>query len=363
MCTSAPFHLRLIEDPTNIDNSHQISSSSPPPLSSLFREQNDGNYRNEGNSHTKDTQQSTTSAAGKDKHFLLYSRLFQDYSIEGLLKQQLIPHRLTLILSGSSRWFPPSNVSRHLTPLSSVDDNDGAHANAHLIYTPTPNICVESMYSTDEHIFGINSLFGIPRSNWALGGEVFYTGKERSGGLSAGLRYRHNHLINQTPFSALPSPSTTFTGASSSTSDALLYSKLSTSFSNLGRHNNITEFALMVNPMMGHFNTTYTTTVLPGMHMSTGYDWNMFSYESDIGIGLLYNSKPVSYDSTSNTNTAATTNTSNSINLQTLKAKLNKQGLSVRFEAKYSRAVFGVGFQTNFDYHPRRNLSFDISID
>jgi len=39
---------------------------------------------------------------------------------------------------------------------------------------------------------------------------------------------------------------------------------------------------------MGHVSTSYTTTVAPHMDVSTRFDFNIHSYESDLAVGFEY---------------------------------------------------------------------------
>jgi len=48
-------------------------------------------------------------------------------------------------------------------------------------------------------------------------------------------------------------------------------------------------FTLVSNPVMGFISSTYTTTVSKGMYMSTRYNFNAYSYESDLAFGIEYN--------------------------------------------------------------------------
>ena len=43
---------------------------------------------------------------------------------------------------------------------------------------------------------------------------------------------------------------------------------------------------LVLNPVMGHLSTSYTTNVYPSLLMTSRYDFNIFSYDSDVSIGV-----------------------------------------------------------------------------
>lgn len=39
---------------------------------------------------------------------------------------------------------------------------------------------------------------------------------------------------------------------------------------------------------MGHVAAAYTTTVYPGLNVSTRYKLNVYSYDADVGVGFEY---------------------------------------------------------------------------
>ena len=44
------------------------------------------------------------------------------------------------------------------------------------------NWMMETGYASNDHVMGMNALCKIPDSGWSLGGELYYTAKEKSGG-------------------------------------------------------------------------------------------------------------------------------------------------------------------------------------
>ncbi|KAG5461195.1 MAG: hypothetical protein BJ554DRAFT_6646 [Olpidium bornovanus] len=118
----------------------------------------------------------------------------------------------------------------------------------------------ELSFATEDELFGGRALYtflGAPepddellgewKKRWSIGAEVYYTAKERSGGVSAGVRYR----------SCAPYAPTT-------------------------AHTDVT---YTLNPMMGHMSTCYTSCVGRGISMCARFDYNMYSYESDLSLG------------------------------------------------------------------------------
>ena len=51
---------------------------------------------------------------------------------------------------------------------------------------------------------------------------------------------------------------------------------------------------LVVNPIMGHLSTSYATSLSPVVSVSTRYDFNIYSYNSDISVGIEFS--PISKD-------------------------------------------------------------------
>lgn len=82
-------------------------------------------------------------------------------------------------------------------------------------------------------------------NNLSLGAEVYYTAKEKSGGLSIGTRFRRYCK------GAIQSVNT-----------------------------------LVVNPIMGHVSLSYSTSIQSFMTMTTRYDVNFYSFYSDISVGV-----------------------------------------------------------------------------
>jgi distribution and morphology protein 10 len=83
--------------------------------------------------------------------------------------------------------------------------------------------------------------------NWSLGGEVYYTAKEKSGGLSLGTRLKRF------------------------TQESLL-----------------NDWTLILNPVMGHISTSYSSEIMSRLIVTTKYEFNFFSYDSDVSFGMEF---------------------------------------------------------------------------
>ncbi|RKO85322.1 hypothetical protein BDK51DRAFT_32440 [Blyttiomyces helicus] len=239
-----------------------------------------------------------TEPAPRDpRPYLLYGRLFEDWRLEALATKSL-SDRTLFVASGLSSWDGSATAGGR-------DSGTGMGADPSKfttqIFHRTPNWCGEAIYSTDDHVVGLSGLYRIQGTNWAAGSELYYTGKERSGGLSVGGRYRVSHG---------PNARSTLT--------------------------------LLASPMMGHVSSAYTTTIRPNLTMATRYDLNVYSYEADVAVGLEY-----AHGKTD----------------QVVKAKISlMQGLALKLEGRYQQAVFSVGLMTQFTVNPRRSIGVEVQI-
>lgn len=88
--------------------------------------------------------------------YLLYSRLGQNMQVESLYARRFAYWQNLLILSGATHW------------------NQGmSHMNAQLVSNPFPDLCLETLYSSDNQTIGGSALASISK-NWALGFEVLF---------------------------------------------------------------------------------------------------------------------------------------------------------------------------------------------
>lgn len=151
---------------------------------------------------------------------------------------------------------------RRLSPktqlkVSCVSDSrlaNGGTLLAHLHYDAAKH-CTEYIYSTDGALLGVRGLYNFgselayanskPHGRFSLGGEVYYGLLNQSGGISTGLR-----------FSTLPS----HTG--------FPYT-----------------MTLTLNPLMGSLSGTYSVCASPMLALSSRFDFNVYSYESELQVG------------------------------------------------------------------------------
>lgn len=186
------------------------------------------------------------------KDTLLYGRLYLPTStLEALYLRRISPTRLLRLNILSSSSLPSGGT------LLATLQND------HAKYT------TEYLYSTDSSLLGFRALYNFgpdPRNpkdvsntptlnpgpfdnaagRLSAGAEAYFSPLNKSGGLSTGLR-----------FATLP-PHTGFPYT----------------------------MTLTLNPLMGNLSSTYSVLAGPSLALSSRFDFNVYSYESDVALGL-----------------------------------------------------------------------------
>ncbi|KAL2914056.1 Mitochondrial distribution and morphology protein 10 [Polyrhizophydium stewartii] len=226
-------------------------------------------------------------AAGGRRPYLLFGRLFEDLRLEGLYAHSIDKDTL-FVASALSDWKWSGGL-----------EQDDSHINAQVIFN-RPEACAELSFNSDSLIIG-GSVLGQVSPNWSIGTEVFYTAKERSGGLSLGAKFRKD-----------------YDGGADST------------------------LTFVANPVMGHVGAAYATTVAKDMEMATRYDFNVYSFDADVGVGIEY--APAGQD-------------------QVLKGKLSlAEGLSLRFDGRIRGALYSLGMSTAFGPEPRPSIGLQVQV-
>ncbi|WWC71140.1 uncharacterized protein I206_105093 [Kwoniella pini CBS 10737] len=126
-----------------------------------------------------------------------------------------------------------------------------------LIYnTPTPRGIVTVVKEEDQtgsdgkRIDEEEMMEGGLKGRFSAGGEVYFSAKQRSFGISTGLRFT---TLPQSPNGPPASPPTTLT--------------------------------LLYNPLIGFLSSAYSAQVSPTVALSTRFGVNVYSYESDLAVG------------------------------------------------------------------------------
>ncbi|TPX54503.1 hypothetical protein PhCBS80983_g05902 [Powellomyces hirtus] len=220
--------------------------------------------------------------------YLLYGRLYEDLHLEAMYIKSLT-RNMHFLAYGVNSW-----ERRSLTAFSSVSTR---------LLHASRSCTTEVSYTSEAQVFGLSSLYRFSGTNWAAGSELYYTAKERSGGLSIGARYKREGEVPGTPKTVL---------------------------------------SFLANPMMGHVSASYTTTLRNNLNMSTRYRFNVYSYEADLAVGLEYSPKGKE---------------------QIVKTRLSlAEGLALKLEGQYRRAVISIGLMTHFTHNPRRSIGIELQI-
>jgi hypothetical protein len=170
-------------------------------------------------------------------------------TIEAYFSQKISSRGQFSLSSLFDNYFEPS-------PTSKVNSNSQSRTHFQWDFG---KFALASSYCTFGKIFGLqfllNSVPGISSASEIavnklnLGGELYYTAQESSGGISLGFRFSRLLKGAEEPMIC------TLTG----------------------------------NPLMGHYRTTFTTPFIsPNVFISTRYDVNINSFDSELSVGAAY---------------------------------------------------------------------------
>lgn len=187
------------------------------------------------------------------KDTLLYGRLHLPAStLEALYLRRLTPTRLLRINCVSDATLPNSG-----TVLALLQNDYGKYS-------------TEYLYSTDSSLLGIRALYNFgydprypveqqnisyrtPRHPWdhqngrlSAGAEVYFSPVNKSGGMSTGLRFTTLPIHSGFPYT----------------------------------------MTLTLNPLMGNLSSSYAIKAGPNLALCSRFDFNVYSYESDVVLGL-----------------------------------------------------------------------------
>ncbi|ESK97506.1 hypothetical protein Moror_17685 [Moniliophthora roreri MCA 2997] len=113
------------------------------------------------------------------------------------------------------------------------------------------------------------------RGRLSAGAEVYFSAREKSAGVSTGIRF--STLPDASPPSSQVPPPSPF---SPSPSDA---SPVPSTYSQPP-----TTITALFNPMLGHLSTAYSARVSSDLSLSSRFDFNVYSYESEWTMGAEY---------------------------------------------------------------------------
>lgn len=196
-----------------------------------------------------ETLQGTQKEERKDA--LLYGRLYLPSStLEALYLRRISPTRLLRLNCVSDGTLPNGG-----TILAVLQNDYGKYS-------------TEYLYSTDSALLGVRGLwnFGFdprfpsfqpasrpPAHPWdhqsgrlSAGAEAYFSPLNKSGGISTGLRFTTLPIHTGFPYT----------------------------------------MALTVNPLMGNLSSTYAVKAGPNLALCSRFDFNVYSYESDVVVGM-----------------------------------------------------------------------------
>ncbi|ORY06304.1 hypothetical protein K493DRAFT_252024 [Basidiobolus meristosporus CBS 931.73] len=236
----------------------------------------------------------TVTSAVKD--YLLYGQLYLPSGrLEGIYSKRISENE-QFVLTGVSSPNQPG--TSHLTAQYQYDNG---------------RRCNEISYTTYKSIFGLRTLWNVGQlieapqvpgeekikktSRLSVGGELYYIAKEKSGGLSTGIRYRS---FDERPFIA----------------------------------------TVICNPMMGHLTGGYTQAVSEDLTLCSRYDFNVYSYESDLAVGAEWRVKGEGV----------------------MKTKFSvKDGFALMFDGQYRKVHFTFGVTADIrSQSPLRSIGLQI---
>ena len=191
---------------------------------------------------------------------LLFGRLYLPAStLHALYLRRLSPTKLLKLTCVSDSSLPNSG-----TLLAQLQNDCGKYSH-------------EYLWSTDSSLVGVRALYNFgfdprsspadrpsdraPRHPWdnqdgrlSLGGELYFSPLNKSGGLSTGLRFTTLPGHTGTPYT----------------------------------------MTLTLNPLMGNLSSTYAVKAGDNLALCSKFDFNVYSYESDVSVGLeLWRQKQV----------------------------------------------------------------------
>ncbi|KAM3422909.1 Mitochondrial distribution and morphology protein 10 [Cercospora zeina] len=225
------------------------STSSDVPLSKLVR-----GYRQL--QELRRPEDISASLEGRKKDSLLYGRLYlPNSSLEALYLRRISPSRVFQIKCVSDERLPNGG-----TLLATLHNDQGKYTTEYLYSSDSALVGIRGLYNfghdprrpsgEDQHAVQMDQ---IPAHPWdhqggrlSAGAEAYFSPLNKSGGISTGLR-----------FATLPS----HTG--------FPYT-----------------MALTVNPLMGNLSSTYAVKAGPNLALCSRFDFNVYSYESDVVVGL-----------------------------------------------------------------------------
>ncbi|KAG0211846.1 Mitochondrial distribution and morphology protein 10 [Mortierella sp. GBA30] len=123
------------------------------------------------------------------------------------------------------------------------------------------------------------------RGYWSAGAEIYYSATEKLGGVSTGLRYRTLPPLVPTPSSSISDVNASPISSANETEVSAPNYPTSTAPE---YHQNYIPITVThtLNPIMGHFSSSYAAQVHPDLGLCSRFDFNLYSYDSELTAGV-----------------------------------------------------------------------------
>jgi len=197
----------------------------------------------------------------------------------------------------------------------------------------------------------------------SAGAEVYFSAKEKSAGVSTGIRF--TTLPDATPPSFQPPTETSET--------SVLPSASSSSVASPHVSQPATTITALFNPMMGHMSGAYTAQVSKDLSLSSRFDFNVYSYESEWTMGAEWwlrpsRSKPASDGTLDDTLTFSSPSLSESPTSPydvtgVFKARASTSNdIALLWEGRLKNVLVGLGVASNLSSGTKPIKSFGLEL-
>lgn len=189
----------------------------------------------------------------------------------------------------TGRWFTEYSYSvddgllgfrvlHNLGQIEVVENNGNTGTNGNLNTSNQEHIRRQQV---DEESGFENAVGGGLQGRFSVGAELFFSPLEKSAGLSTGMRFT---TLPETSISAAIAASTLMGNPTS----GLISAGADGSPSSLTPTQPPTTITATLNPMMGHLSTAYAARMTRDIVACSRFDFNVYSYESELTIGAEY---------------------------------------------------------------------------
>ncbi|KAI0053074.1 mitochondrial distribution and morphology protein 10 [Auriscalpium vulgare] len=320
------------------------------------------------------------------RDYLLYGRIYVPTGrLDALYSTRISPTLQALVAAISD---PRSDLSQSRSTRSSASPSNVMLSLQH----DTGRWCTEYTYSAEDSMFGVRMLHnfgklwtpaglgageessvsadpskvkrvdeedameGGLKGRISAGAEIYFSAKEKSAGVSTGIRF--TTLPDATPPSFnLPVESATFPSAAAVASSSSLTQPPTT-------------ITALFNPMMGHISGAYAAHVSKDLSLCSRFDFNVYSYESEWTMGtewwLRSKSKLAALESSGGGGALEASEASSMPSEVTgvVKARFSTSNdVALMWEGRLHNILIGLGVASNLSSHskPIKALGLELS--